>query len=100
MQQGGGGENLLKGKRIVQHFISRELIRSAEKLKVTNQECIGVIPTQQQVRDAIAHLEQEQEKTPEQFIYIKFPFGLLDNAGLKDIEKYHIDIELKHLTNE
>ena len=65
--------------------MSKKLLRSSEKLDVTNPKCISVVPTEQQVRDAIADIVRQKEKTPNEYTYIEFPFGSLDYAGLKDI---------------
>ena len=98
--QGGGGEDVQKRKHIVHEFISKQLIRSSEKLNVTNHDSISVIPSQQEVRDAITHIVQEQEKAPNEYVYIEFPFGRLDYTGLKEIEQYYMDVELKRCTSE
>ena len=92
--QGGGGDDTFN---IVHEFMSKKLVRSSEKLDVTNPKCISVIPTEQQVRDAIADIVWQKEKTPNEYTYI---FGLLDYAGLKDIEKYYMDIHLKRCISE
>ena len=55
------------------------------KKNVTSQDCISVIPTQQQVCDAIVDIVQEQKKAPEEFVYMKFPFG---PVGLCRVEAY------------
>ena len=100
IMQCGGGENTCKGKRIVHAFMSKRLITSLEELDVTNHKCLSVIPTQQQVRDAIADIIQHKEKAPNEYAYIEFPFGLLDYTGLKDIDKYYMDIQLKSRISE
>ena len=98
--QCGRGENTCKGKRIVHEFMSQSLITSLEELDVTDHKYLSVIPTQQQVRDAIAVIIQHKEKAPNEYAYIKFPFGLLDYTGLKDIDKYYMDIQLKSRISE
>ena len=64
IMQCGGGENTCKGER---EFMSKRLITSLEELDVTNHKCLSVMPTQQQVRDAIADIIQHKEKAPNEY---------------------------------
>ena len=50
-------------------------LTSLEELDVTNHKCLSVIPTQQQVCDAIADIIQHKEKAPNEYAYIEFPLA-------------------------
>ena len=52
------------------------------------------IPSDVQVRRAISNLYKEK-KYPDKFAYIKFPFGIVDYAGLQMMKSYHEYISLK-----
>ena len=53
-------------------------------MKVTS-DSIRTILFESQCRSALSTLLQKAEKTPSQYHYIKFPFGLMDTCGLKDL---------------
>ena len=95
--QGGGSEDTCKKAYIVHEFTLNRVVVSSERLDVTNYKCISVIPTQQQVCDAISVTSAKREDTK----WVRqFPFGLLDYDGLKDIEKYYLDIQIQHHVSE
>ena len=48
-------------------------------------DSIRTVPFESQWRSALSTLLQKAEKTPSQYHYIKFPFGLMDTSGLKDL---------------
>ena len=72
-----------------------EVVTLTEIGKVVEVGSLAKIPSDAQVRRAISNLYKEKEKHPDKFVYIKFPFGLVDYAGLQMMKSYHEYISLK-----
>ena len=66
-----------------------EVITSPRQIPVVQVSDLAIIPSAEQVRQAICNLYKNQEAVPHQFSYVKFPFGILDYDGLKKIQEYH-----------
>ena len=69
------------------------LVRSEKHdIKTANSNSIIISSTNQeppQVCQAIGDIVRQTEKTPNNYTYVEFLFGVLDYAGLKYIENYH-----------
>ena len=59
-----------------------EVITVSESVTVAEVDSLIEIPSEHQVRQAISKLCKKQEKYPDMFSYIKFPFGMIDYEGL------------------
>ena len=66
-----------------------EVITSPQPIPVVKVRDLAMIPSAQQVRQAISNLYKKQEEVPNQLSYIKFPFGILDYDGLQKVLEHH-----------
>ena len=90
--QGGGRDklNTVAGNQpTVYMMLPMEVISSSQQIPVVKVNDLSMIPSAQQVRQAISNLYKKQEAAPDQFNYVKFPFGVLDYDGLQKIQEYH-----------
>ena len=62
-----------------------EVVSYSECQTTVTSDSIRTVPFESQCRSALSTLLQKAEKTPSQYHYIKFPFGLMDTSGLKDL---------------
>ena len=58
------------------------------------------IPSLHGVTQAISMLCKKKEVSIDSFVYIKFPFGMVDYNGLKQLQLYHHELNLKHSKEE
>ena len=101
--QGGGpgsdGEQIddpFNGKRYtVCMSLPMEVVTLSERAKAVEVGSLVKIPSDVQVRRAISDLYKEKEKYPNKFAYMRFPFGIVDYAGLQMMQSYHEYISLK-----
>ena len=56
---------------------------------------IREIPSDFQVRQATTELYKKREESPDKFVYIKFPCGIMDYDGLSTLLVYHNYMALK-----
>ena len=90
--QGGGKDRLnavASNQPTVHMFLPMEVFTSSQKIPVVKVSDLTIIPSAQQVRQAISNLYKKQEMVSDQFSYVKFPFGILDYDGLQKIQEYH-----------
>ena len=90
--QGGGKDKLntvTSNQPTVYMFLPMEVISSPQQIPVVQVDDFTMIPSAQQVRQAISNLYKKQEAVSDQFSYIKFPFGILDYDGLQKLQEYH-----------
>ena len=66
-----------------------EVITTHQQIPLLQVSDLTTIPSAQQVRQAISNLYKKQEAVPDEFSYVKFPFGILDFNGLQKILEYH-----------
>ena len=59
-------------------FLPMEVITSPQPIPVVKVSDLTIIPSAQLVRQAVSNLYKKQEVVSDQFIYVKFPFGILD----------------------
>ena len=81
--QGGGRDT---PARTVCIFVPMEVISSSQKMSVVQVSELTKVPSAQQVRQAISNLYKKREKVPDQFCYVKFPFGMLGYERLQQIK--------------
>ena len=64
-------------------FFNYDTVSFNEPQKVVQVESVTEVPFESQCRLALSTLLQQAEKSPKQFHYAKFPFGLMDVSALK-----------------
>jgi len=80
LQVGGGGKSFHPWNFT---FFNYETVSFNEPQKVVQVESVTEVPFESQCRLALSTLLQQAEKSPKQFHYAKFPFGLMDVHALK-----------------
>ena len=50
---------------------------------------IRALPCEEQCREVLSELCKTQEKHPNKYCYVKFPFGYIDYSGLKELLGVH-----------
>ena len=66
-----------------------------EPQKVVQVESVTEVPFESQCRLALSTLLQQAEKSPKQFHYAKFPFGLMDVSALKILLAFMTNVQSK-----
>jgi len=70
-------------------FYPYEVVSYHEDQKTVPSESITQIPFENQCRSALNTLIRTAEKAQSQYHYVKFPFGLMDTKGLKDLLAFY-----------
>ena len=76
------------------------VVMASKLLDTVEMSSVAAIPSGTQVCEAISMLCKEQEKQQNKFVYIKFPFGMMDYDGLKSIQAYHDSVQHKQMMLE
>jgi len=66
-----------------------EVASSEGEQPVVHLEKLKEIPSFHNVTQAISMLYKRKEVSSDSFVYIKFPFGMIDYKGLKQLQSYH-----------
>ena len=74
-----------------------EAVVSKVEKPVVHPRGLTEIPSLHSVTQAISVLCKQKEVSMKIFVYIKFPFGLLDYNGLKQLQLYHCDLNHKQV---
>ena len=72
-----------------------EAVVSKVEKPVVHPQGLTEIPSLRSVTQAISVLCKQTEVSMKIFVYIKFPFGLMDYNGLKQLQLYHCDLHHK-----
>ena len=78
-----------KGQEESVKNFTKEIVAAVELLDTVEMSCLTLIPSAAQVRQENSMLCKRQEKKSNKFVYVKFPFGMMNNDGLKTIQAYH-----------
>ena len=70
-------------------FYPYEVVSYPEGQKTVPSESITQIPFENQCRSALSTLIRTAEKARSQYHYVKFPFGLMDTKGLKNLLAFY-----------
>ena len=70
-------------------FYPYEVVSYPEGQKTVPSESITQIPFESQCRSALSTLIRTAEKARSQYHYVKFPFGLMDTKGLKNLLAFY-----------
>ena len=70
-------------------FTFYEHVSFNEPQKVVQAEPIKEVPFESQCRSALSTILKQADKTPKQFHYAKFPFGLMDVSSLKALLAFY-----------
>ena len=70
-------------------FLPMKVVISEKEIDIVQPNTLSEIPSLNIVTKAISMLYKEEEKNNNNFLYIKFPFGVLDLIGLKELRDYH-----------
>ena len=96
-QQGGGYEKQIYDENPpIFTSISMEAVVSKVEMPVVHPKGLKEIPCLRTVTQAISMLCKKEEVSIDNFVYIKFPFGMIDYNGLKQLQLYHFDLNRKH----
>ena len=77
-----------------------KVVSSAEVMQTVEIDTLAEIPSERQIIEAISILYKEKEKNPKNYVYIKFPFGILCYEGLKELRSYYERIQFQEKINE
>ena len=72
-----------------------EAVVSKVEKPVVHPQGLTEIPSIRSVTQAISVLCKQTEVSMKNFVFIKFPFGLMDYNGLKQLQLYHCDLHHK-----
>ena len=90
----------MKRKCMSRYFPMELFVSTKEMVDTVEMGSLGTIPSEAQIRQAISMLCRRQENEPNKFVYIKFPFGMMNYDGLKTIQAYHESILYKQKIQE
>ena len=72
-----------------------EAVVSKVEKPVVHPQGLTEIPSIRSVTQAISVLCKQTEVRMKNFVFINFPFGLMDYNGLKQLQLYHCDLHHK-----
>ena len=81
-------------------YLPMEIVAATEMLDTVEMNSLSMIPSEAQVRQAISMLCKRKEKDTNKYVYVKFPFGMMDYNGLKTIQAYHDGVQHKRKIRE
>ena len=85
----------------VRMLFPMETLVSNTKIDITHPGSLTEIPSFGVVTQAISMLYKKRETiNNDLFVYVKFPFGVLDFNGLKELQKYHQYLKMKDINME
>ena len=101
MMQGGGFEKLQfhKAPSICSTVPMEAVVFKAEQ-PVVLPKGLKEIPSLHGVTQAISMLCKKKEESIDSFVHIKFPFGMVDYNGLKQLQLYHHELNLNPILHK
>ncbi len=77
-----------------------KVVSSAEKMPTVDLSTVSEIPSEAQIVKAISIIHKEKDKQPQNYIYMKFPFGNLCFNKLKELRSYYDQVRYQDKVNE
>ncbi len=77
-----------------------KVVSSAEKIPTVDLSTVSEIPSEAQIVKAISIIYKEKDKQPQNYIYMKFPFGNLCFNKLKELRSYYDQVRYQDKVNE
>ena len=70
--------------------ICQQMLQCCKKLLLSKKvRDIHALPCEEQCHKVLSELCKTQEKHPNKYCYVKFPFGYIDYSGLKELLGVH-----------
>lgn len=77
-----------------------KVVSSAEEMPTVDLSTVSEIPSKTQIVKAISIIYKEKEKQPQNYVYMKFPFGILYSSKLKELRSYYDRVLYQDKVNE